>query len=86
MEQTHWPTLLMAILAFGIMIGVKRYKPKLPFVLIAVVTTTFLAWVFGFQDHRTVKLEQIADKKIRVGLVYDVVESKRLANLNEEYI
>jgi SulP family sulfate permease len=68
------------------MIGVKRYKPKLPFVLIAVVTTTFLAWVFGFQDHRTVNLEQIADKKIRVGLVYDVVESKRLANLKEEYI
>ena len=85
MEQTHWPTLLMAVLAFGIMIGVKRYKPKQPFVLIAVVVTTVLAWALGFEQHRTVKLEQIADKKIRVALVYDVVESRRLANLKEEY-
>ncbi len=86
MEQTHWPTLMMAVLAFAIMIGVKRFKPKLPSVLIAVVVTTVLAWLFGFEQHRTVSLDQIANKKIRVALVYDVVESKRLANLKEEYI
>lgn len=86
MEQTHWPTLMMAILAFAIMIGIRRYKPKLPAVLIAVVATTVLAWLLGFEQHRTVSLDQIANKKIRVALVYDVVESKRLSNLQEEYI
>jgi MFS superfamily sulfate permease-like transporter/tetrahydromethanopterin S-methyltransferase subunit G len=85
-NQTHWPTLAMAVLAFAIMIGAKRYKPRLPYVLIAVVVTTLLAWIFGFAQHSTVKLEQIANKKIRIALVYDVIETKRFANLREEYI
>jgi MFS superfamily sulfate permease-like transporter len=86
MLNTHWPTLGMAVLAFGIMYGVRRYKPHLPNVLIAVVVTTILAWLFGFAQHKTVTLEQISDKKIRIALVYDVVEGKRIANLREEYI
>lgn len=86
LEQTHWPTVLMAVLAFAIMIAVKRYRPKWPFVLVAVVATTVLAWLFGFEEHRSVNLEQISNNKIRVALVYDVVESRRLTNLKEEYI
>ena len=85
MEQTHWPTLFMAVLAFTIMVEVRRYSSRLPFVLIAVVTTTVLAWTLGFEQHRTVSLDQISNGEIRVALVYDVVESKRLSNLQEEY-
>jgi MFS superfamily sulfate permease-like transporter len=85
-EQTHWPTLFMAVLAFTIMVEVKRYSSRLPFVLIAVVTTTILAWALGFEQHRTVSLDQITNKEIRVALVYDVVETKRLSNLQEEYL
>jgi len=85
MDHAHWPTLAMAVLAFSLMYGVRRYNPKLPFVLIAVVITTILAWMFGFAQHSTVKLDQIANKKIRIALVYDVVEAKRIANLKEEY-
>lgn len=86
MAHTHWPTLIMAVLAFSIMYGVRRYKPKLPFVLIAVVVTTLLAWLFGFEQHRTIRLDQIANKKIRIALMYDVVEAKRITNLTEDYI
>jgi MFS superfamily sulfate permease-like transporter len=86
MDHTHWPTLLMAVLAFGIMYGVRRYKPKLPFVLIAVVFTTILAWLAGFEQHRTVKLDQIANNKIRISLMFDALEAKRITNLQEEYI
>ncbi|MGD9264935.1 MAG: SulP family inorganic anion transporter [Lysobacterales bacterium] len=85
-QQTHWPTLFMAMLAFTIMVEIKRYRPKWPYVLVAVVTTTVLAWALGFEQHRSVNLDQIANNKIRVALVYDVVESRRLANLNDEYI
>ena len=42
--DTHMVTLLIAILAFVIMIGVKKYAPKLPGVLIAVAVTTIIAW------------------------------------------
>ena len=86
MESTHWPTLGMAILAFGIMIGVRRYKPKLPSVLIAVIATTILAWLFGFEKHINVKTDQIANQKIRTALMYDVLEAKRITNLQEKYI
>ncbi len=55
MDHTHWPTLAMAMLAFIIMYGVKRYKPALPAVLIAVIVTTVLAWLFNFEQHLTVK-------------------------------
>lgn len=85
-NQTHWPTLGMAVLAFAIMYGVRHYYPRLPYVLIAVVVTTILAWLMGFADHRTVKLEQIADQKIRIALIYDSLQAKHIANQEEKYI
>lgn len=48
-DYTHWPTLGMAVLAFGIMWGLKRYYPKMPNVLMAVAITTTLAWGIGFE-------------------------------------
>jgi SulP family sulfate permease len=49
-HNTHFETMLMAILALGIMIGLKKYLPKVPNVLTAVVITTLLSWVLGFQE------------------------------------
>jgi MFS superfamily sulfate permease-like transporter len=86
MEDTHWPTLGMAVIAFGIMYLVRHYKPKLPAVLITVIVTTILAWMFGFAQHTTVKLEQINNQKIRIGLVYDAIQAKHTSNLRERYI
>ncbi len=84
MEHTHWPTLGMAVLAFGIMYGVRRYYPKLPFVLIAVVVTTLLAWLLGFEQHRTVRLDQISDQTIRISLMYDGLQAQHIANQEEK--
>jgi MFS superfamily sulfate permease-like transporter len=86
MENTHWPTLGMAVIAFSIMYGVRRYKPRLPSVLMAVVVTTILAWLFGFAQHSTINLNQIADQKVRIALVYDAIQSKHISNLREKYI
>ena len=86
MEHTHWPTLGMAVIAFAIMYGVRHYKPRLPAVLIAVIVTTILAWLFGFAEHSTVRLDQIADQKIRIALVYDAIQAKHGANLRGKYI
>ncbi len=38
--DTHLPTLLMGLAAFAIMLGMKRFTPKLPSVLFAVALTT----------------------------------------------
>lgn len=86
MENTHWPTLGMALIAFAVMYGVRHYKPRLPAVLIAVIVTTRLAWLFGFAQHSTVKPDQIANKKIRIALTYDSIQDKHVANLRGKYI
>ncbi len=49
MESTHVPTLLMAILAISIMVGLKRVFPRVPGVLAAVAVTTTISWVFEFE-------------------------------------
>ncbi|GMR06549.1 MAG: solute carrier family 26 protein [Gammaproteobacteria bacterium] len=46
--DTHWPTLTITILSFIIMIVLKRWRPNLPRVLIAVVIATLISKLFGF--------------------------------------
>jgi len=48
-QDTHMLTLLMGIFALAIMILMKKYTPKIPNVLTAVVVTTLISWFFGFQ-------------------------------------
>jgi sulfate permease, SulP family len=53
-HYTHWPTLFMGALAFGVMYGLKALNPRIPNVLVAVVLTTVISWAMGFQHDRTV--------------------------------
>jgi len=48
--DTHMETLLMGIAAFVIMIGLKKYVPKIPGVLVAVVSTTVVSYMIGFEE------------------------------------
>jgi SulP family sulfate permease len=48
-RSTHLETLLMAVLALAIMILLRRFVPKAPNVLVAVVVTTLLSWWLGFE-------------------------------------
>jgi SulP family sulfate permease len=59
LDWTHLPTLGMAVLAFGIMYGLRKLNPRLPNVLIAVVITTALAAAIGFEHNETVSLNQV---------------------------
>jgi SulP family sulfate permease len=64
MGQTHWPTLLIAVGAFGIMIVLRRINPRIPNVLIAVTVTTVLAWIIRFEHIETVTLNQIQSEAV----------------------
>lgn len=48
-SDTHVLTLVMGISAFVIMWVMKKYVPKVPGVLVAVVVTTFVSWSMGFE-------------------------------------
>ncbi len=47
--NTHLETLLMGVASFAIMIGLKRYLPRIPAVLVAVVATTAVSYFIGFE-------------------------------------
>jgi len=49
-ENTHIATLGMSLLAFAILISMKKFMPKLPGVLVAVVITTVIAWLSGYSE------------------------------------
>ncbi len=68
---THLPTFAMAVVAFAVTFGLRRLNPRLPNVLIAVVVTSLLAWVFGFERNQT--------------LSAGAVDSPRLPLLIEEF-
>jgi len=50
MDDAHLLTLAMALGAFIIMMGLKKYSPKAPGVLIAVVSSIVISWLFGFEE------------------------------------
>jgi MFS superfamily sulfate permease-like transporter len=70
LRSIHWPTFWLACLAFAIMILLRWINTRLPFVLVAVVLTTFGSWAIGFEKRRSVPLSAIGDP----GLVKTVQE------------
>ncbi len=63
-HHTHWPTLGLAVLAFSTMIILKRVNPRIPNVLVAVLITTVISWIFGFENNRTTSIEYIHSTEI----------------------
>jgi sulfate permease, SulP family len=59
--DTHIRTLLLGLAAFAIMWGFKKFAPKFPGVLIAVVTTTVVSWAIGFERTASIRFDQIMD-------------------------
>ena len=47
--HTHLPTFTMGLLALAIIFGLKRFAPKIPGVLSAVVITSIISWLVDFE-------------------------------------
>ncbi|MDL2306584.1 STAS domain-containing protein [Desulfovibrio sp. OttesenSCG-928-C06] len=59
LQDTHLPTLGLALLALLIIKLLPRFSPRIPAILLAVVTTTLLAWAFDFEDKRIIDADHI---------------------------
>lgn len=64
----HWPTVGMAALAFGVMIGLERFLPRVPNVLVAAVLTVLLAWAIGFERTAAVREDAIASPRVTAAI------------------
>jgi SulP family sulfate permease len=82
--DTHLPTLAMGALAIAIMWSIRKYRPKLPGVLIAVVVTTLLSWAIGFEKNADGKFEQIADPELVAVVQKSMAAAKRVDDLNTQ--
>ena len=56
---THWPTFALAALAFAIMIILRRVSRRIPCVLVAVVVTTLISYMTGFEHNRQANINQV---------------------------
>ncbi len=59
LTDTHLPTLGLAILSFLIMYIIKKYNPRIPYVLIAVIITTLISWQTHFEKKFIVDINNI---------------------------
>jgi len=50
LDHTHFPTLMIALLSIGLMVALKKWRPALPAVLIAVVVSTLVSRFTGFAE------------------------------------
>ena len=50
-DNPHLPTLVIAAGSLTLMIALKRYQPRLPYVLIAVIIATLVSWFFDFEAN-----------------------------------
>ncbi|WP_310600012.1 SulP family inorganic anion transporter [Desulfobulbus sp.] len=62
-HYTHWPTFFIGALGLAIMITLKRIAPRVPNVLVAVVVTTLLSWLIGFEHNADVDGKAIQSPK-----------------------
>lgn len=79
--HTHLPTLGFAIFAFIIMFILKKYLPKTPYVLIAVIICTIASYYSGYYQEKAVPIAQvicpISQKLINeYNTLFDSLESK----------
>ncbi|NOT18498.1 MAG: SulP family inorganic anion transporter [Sulfuriferula sp.] len=63
--QLHWTTLGFAFATAVIMIGLRRYLPRIPGILVAVVITTLASWAIGFESNQSVPLAAVATPTAR---------------------
>ena len=74
--NAHVPTLLMGLFAIALMWSLKKFAPRLPNVLIAVMLTTTASWYLGFEHNDSAKIEQIVDTEVRT--LADIFKQKAL--------
>lgn len=65
LAYTHWPTLALGVAAFAIMYGIRRIDKRTPYVLVAVMVTTFISWATGYEKNIRIPADAISSSECR---------------------
>jgi SulP family sulfate permease len=63
-HHTHGPTVGLGVLAFLIMLVLRKLNPRIPNVLVAVLVTTLIAWFTDFEKNEIPTLTQIEASQV----------------------
>lgn len=80
---THWPTLLMGLFAFAVMLILKKITLRIPNVLVAVAATTLISWATGFEQRVTMPLESVVDADTRALIVHFNAETTQRVQMED---
>jgi len=81
--SAHWPTLLFGLTAFAIIFGLQKRAPKLPAILIAILVTTPMSWLIGFERSTQVPLTAIQDEALRWDIQAYAEEKQRIQGASD---
>lgn len=65
LNYTHWPTLAFALGAWIMIYAVQKFIPRLPAILLAIVVTTLISYLTGFERIAHIDIKQIADPALQ---------------------
>jgi len=83
-NYTHWPTLMMALFAFAVMVGLKKISLRIPGVLVAVAAATLISWATGFEQRHIQPLAAVADADLRTLIVQFNAETIQLEQMEAQ--
>jgi SulP family sulfate permease len=83
--DTHWPTLVLGILAFTIILVLRRINPRIPNVLVAVAVTTLISWAIGFENKQEIAASQLGSISVR-NLVDEQLDYARQIESTDEQL
>ena len=63
--EAHLPTVCFALATAVIVLGLRRYLPRVPGILVAVVVTTLVSGGIGFERNQSVPLSSVANPAAR---------------------
>jgi SulP family sulfate permease len=81
--DTHLPTLAMGVVAILVIWSARKWAPRLPGVLIAVVVTSVASWVLHFERNAYGTIEQIADQELKALVTRQAEANRRIDNANK---
>ena len=79
--QAHVPTLGFAMTTVVIMLGLRRYLPRIPGILVAVVITTLASWAIGFEHNEKVALTSLSNSKTKTEILAYADADKQIQEL-----
>lgn len=83
-DEVHFPTMLMAVTAFALMMGLKKISPKIPNVLVAVVVLTTVSWYIGYERKESIAMDDIQDRVLMESIQSYLGKIDSLAVLESE--